>query len=95
VAAARAAAASRSTGSNATIPSWRLDDLAPLDRKAKRLVERRLRDGRLTGRGLSGVRRVARTIADLAGQEGPLTDDQVSTALALRADPAFLTGRAA
>jgi magnesium chelatase family protein len=95
VARARQAAAHRSTPSNAHIPAWRLDELAPLDRKARHLVERRLRDGRLTGRGLGGVRRVARTIADLAGHEGPLTDDQVSTALALRADPAFLTGRAA
>ena len=54
-----------------------------------------LRAGRLTGRGLGRVRRVARTIADLGGHDGPLTADHVSAALALRAEPAFLDGRAA
>ncbi len=95
VARARAAAARRDVPANAHLPAWRLDEVAPLDRPALRLVERHLRTGRLTGRGLSGVRRVARTIADLAGADGPLTVDQVSTALALRAEPAFLDGRAA
>jgi predicted ATPase with chaperone activity len=69
--------------------------VAPLDRAATRLVERALRAGRLTGRGLGGVRRVARTIADLAGQAGPLGADHVSTALALRADPLCLDWRVA
>ena len=62
---------------------------------ATRLVERTLRTGRLTGRGLGRVRRVARTIADLAGHEGPLAVEHVSAALALRAEPTFLDGRAA
>jgi magnesium chelatase family protein len=95
VAGARAAAARRGVPANAHLPAWRLDEVAPLDRAALRLVERQLRAGRLTGRGLSGVRRVARTIADLAGHAGPLGVDHVSTALALRAEPAFLDGRAA
>jgi magnesium chelatase family protein len=92
---ARARAARRGVAANAQIPSWRLDDEAPLDRAARRLVERTLRSGRLTGRGLGGVRRVARTVADLVGHDGPLTVPHVSTALALRAEPTFLDGRAA
>jgi magnesium chelatase family protein len=92
---ARAVATRRGVRANARIPSWRLDDVAPLDRGARRLVERTLRAGRLTGRGLGGIRRVARTVADLAGHEGPLTATHVTTALALRAEPTFLDGRAA
>jgi magnesium chelatase family protein len=95
VADARAVATRRGVRANARIPSWRLDDVAPLDRGARRLVERTLRAGRLTGRGLGGIRRVARTVADLAGHEGPLTATHVTTALALRAEPTFLDGRAA
>jgi magnesium chelatase family protein len=95
VARARELAAGREVPANTNLPAWRLDEVAPLDRQALRLLERHLRSGRLTGRGLSGIRRVARTVADLCGHTGPLTVDQVSTALALRADPAFLDGRAA
>ena len=69
--------------------------MALLDRGATRLVERALRAGRLTGRGLGGVRRVARTIADLSGHAGPLGVEHVSTALALRADPLCLDWRVA
>ena len=95
VAAARERATARGVATNAQLPAWRLDDVAPLDAEATRLVERKLRAGRLTGRGLGGVRRVARTIADLAGDDGHLAAAHVSAALALRADPAFLEGRAA
>ncbi|HEX6420951.1 MAG TPA: hypothetical protein VFZ77_20785, partial [Acidimicrobiales bacterium] len=95
VARARARARERGVPANAHLPAGRLDEAAPLDRAASRLVERTLRAGRLTGRGLGGVRRVARTVADLAGHGGPLGADHVSAALALRADPAFLDGRAA
>lgn len=95
VARARALARRRGVEANTQLAGWRLDDVAALDRAATRLVERTLRSGRLTGRGLGGVRRVARTIGDLAGHEGDLTVEHVSAALALRADPAFLGGRAA
>jgi len=95
VARARALADEREVAANAQLPAWRLDDVAALDRPATRLVERRLRAGRLTGRGLGGVRRVARTIADLAGHDGTLAVEHVSAALALRAEPTFLDGRAA
>ncbi len=95
VALAREAAAGRNVSANIELPGWRLDDVAPLDRAATRLVERALRAGRLTGRGLGGVRRVARTIADLAGHPGALGFEHVSTALALRADPLCLDWRVA
>jgi magnesium chelatase family protein len=92
---ARDVAVQRDIGANAEIPAWRLEEVAPLDRGATRLVERALRGGRLTGRGLGGVRRVARTIADLSGHYGPLEADHVSAALALRADPTWLEWRVA
>jgi magnesium chelatase family protein len=95
VAAARALAHERGVVANAQLPARHLDDVATLDRRARALVERRLRSGRLTGRGLGGVRRVARTIADLAGDDGPLGVDHISAALALRVEPTFLDGRAA
>jgi magnesium chelatase family protein len=95
VARAREVAARREVSANIALPAWRLDDVAPLDRAATRLVERELRAGRLTGRGLGGVRRVARTIADLAGHSGPLGVEHVSTALTLRADPVCLDWRVA
>jgi magnesium chelatase family protein len=95
VAAARDSAAGRGVAANVQLPPGRLDEVAALDRPATRLVERALREGRLTGRGLGGIRRVARTVADLAGHDGPLGIEHVSTALALRAEPSFLAGRAA
>jgi magnesium chelatase family protein len=90
--AARDAAVARQGRANVELPAWALDEIAPLDRAATRVVERALRAGGLTGRGLGGVRRVARTVADLAGHGGTLGVEHVSTALALRADPTFLTG---
>jgi magnesium chelatase family protein len=99
VAAARRRATARGMAANADIPAWRLDDVAPLDPTATRLLERALRAGRLSGRGLGGVRRVARTVADLADGDGPgdmaLTAEHVSTALVLRAEPSFLAGQVA
>ena len=54
-----------------------------------------LRSGRLSARGLARVRRVALTLADLAGHEGPLTAGHVGTALQLRADVGRRRGLAA
>jgi predicted ATPase with chaperone activity len=51
----------------------------------RRLLERKLREGRLSARGLARARRVALTVADLAGHDGPLEEDHVLLALALRA----------
>lgn len=87
VRAARGAARARGVPSNAAIPGPRLDELVPLRRDARALLESRLRQGRLSARGLHRVRRVARTIADLGEQDGPVEVEHVHAALALRSEP--------
>jgi magnesium chelatase family protein len=86
VAGARRLAAARGVACNAELPSASLDASVPLDAEARRLLEARLRQGRLSARGLHRVRRVARTLADLAGRNGAVGVDDVHAALALRAD---------
>jgi magnesium chelatase family protein len=86
VAAARLVAGGRGVRDNAAIPGSRLDELAPLQAGARLLLETRLRQGRLSARGLHRVRRVARTLADLEGSTGPVGADHVYGALALRAE---------
>ncbi len=84
---ARERAALRGVRCNAALPGNRLDELAPVDAGGRRLLERALQGGALSGRGLHRVRRVARTIADLAGTDGPVGEEAVGLALQLRADP--------
>jgi magnesium chelatase family protein len=86
VAAARELAGRRGVRCNAELPAPRLDDLAPLAPGAGRLLEHRLRAGLLSARGLHRVRRVARTIADLAEAPGPVAEEHVCLALSLRAE---------
>jgi magnesium chelatase family protein len=86
VAAAREIARSRGVPCNAMLTSPKLDQTAPLDPPARRLLETRLTQGRLSARGLHRVRRVARTLSDLAGRPGAIGVDQVYCALALRTD---------
>lgn len=93
VATARARAAARGVRSNSEIPSRRLDDLSPLEPDAAGLLETRLRQGQLSARGLHRVRRVARTIADLALWDGRVRAEDIYAALALRA-PVFGSDRA-
>lgn len=81
---AREIAARRGVGCNSAIPARDLDRLAPLTPPAHKLLESRLREGRLSARGVHRVRRVAVTIADLAGDEGKVDEGHVLTALALR-----------
>src|SRR5579875_1709736 len=89
VADARQLARARGVRSNAEIPAARLAALAPLSPGAAALLERGVRAGRLSGRGVDRVRRVARTIADLAqtteGATGDVLEEHVAEALALRA----------
>ena len=87
VTAARAVAAGRGVDANAQLPGWSLDGVAPLDAGATAVLERALHAGSLSARGLARVRRVARTLADLAGREGPLGEEDVCLALQLRAEP--------
>jgi len=86
VAEARERARSRGVGCNAELPAGLLDEVAPLAPAALAVLEHQLRVGALSGRGLHRIRRVARTIADLAGA-GPVVDEaHVCLALGLRAD---------
>lgn len=81
----RAAAQARGAPTNAQLGSDVLDRVAPLDSRARSLLEGQLRSGRLSARGLQRVRRVARTLADLDGEASVLDDGHVAEALALRA----------
>lgn len=69
---------------NARLPASRLNELVPLSPPARRLLERRVQQGRLSARAVDKVRRVALTIADLAGQDPPLSEEHLLEALALR-----------
>lgn len=62
----------------------RLDALE-VDRSASELLHLALDGGRLSGRGFDRVRRVARTIADLAGED-VVAEPHVAEALAFRGD---------
>jgi magnesium chelatase family protein len=86
VADARMMAVARGVLCNAELSGSALDRLAPIERAARSLLEVRLRQGRLSARGLHRVRRVARTLADLEGRDGPVKVDDVYGALALRTD---------
>ena len=91
VAAARCCAAARGVRVNADLDADQLDRVAVLGPLARRLVEHGLRAGRLSARGLVRVRRVGRTLADLAGHDGAVLDEEhVAAALELRADTAVL-----
>jgi magnesium chelatase family protein len=90
VARARAIARQRGVRANAEIPTSLLDELAPLAEGAVRMLDVALRTGSLSARGLHRCRRVARTIADLAGREGPVGEEDIGLALQLRADPSAM-----
>jgi magnesium chelatase family protein len=96
VAGARLEAAARGVRCNAEIPTSSIDEAVPLSADAAALLERRLRSGSLSARGVHRVRRVARTIADLDLSGSVVGERQVAEALQLRAARAILsTGTAA
>ncbi len=86
VASARRVAQHRGVPANSGLRGDELRRWAALTTSARRLVETRLRAGSLTARGLDRVRRVARTLADLRGDdvESTLDSDTVALALELR-----------
>jgi magnesium chelatase family protein len=69
-----------------------LDESAPLRPAASALLERKLRSGELSARGLHRVRRLARTVADLEGAGVPLEEVHVQEALFLRCRRDLLLG---
>lgn len=81
---ARERAATRGVVTNADLPAGRLDEVAALAPAAQRLLERRLRSGVLSARGLHRIRRVARTLADLQGDSEVVQTEHVAAALELR-----------
>lgn len=85
VLAARMRAAERGHGPNSSIPASLLDDVAPLSIDAREVLRTELERGRLSGRGLHRVRRVARTIADLRSADVVDTPDLL-LALQMRID---------
>jgi magnesium chelatase family protein len=81
---ARAQAHRRGVRCNAELAVDGLDDRSTLSADGAALLERRLRSGALSARGLHRVRRVAQTIADLDGAL-VVEEQQVAEALQLRA----------
>jgi len=92
VAGARRRAADRGVTVNAEIAGSDLDEMIPMDRAATALVERQVRRGALSARGLHRIHRLARTIADLDGAEGAVGESQIREALLLRCQRALLLG---
>jgi len=85
VAAVRALSFERGVRVNADLQGTALDEAAPLTDSATNVLESALRAGRLSGRGVSRVRTVARTIADL--QRAARVDaEHVALALNLRTE---------
>jgi len=86
VANARQIAEERGVRCNAELVGAQLEHWAPLDSSGRGLLESVLRSGRLSARGLMRVRRVARTLADLDGHDGPIGSGHLALALQLRSD---------
>jgi magnesium chelatase family protein len=82
VAAARTWAIGRQGAVNAELSAADLDEVAPLSTAALALLRFEMDKGRLSGRGYHRIRRVARTIADLATRP-PDVIDESTIALAL------------
>ena len=85
VLAARDRAARRQGCLNAQLAPQMIDDVAPLDDDARRVLRDEMEAERLTGRGYHRVRRVARTIADLGPDpDAVIGEPVVEMALAMR-----------
>jgi magnesium chelatase family protein len=92
VARARAVATDRQGRANALLSGPLLRRYAGLDAAGLRLLAASAASGRVSARGADRLRRVARTLADLAGAER-VTSEHLAEALAYRAEPfAGVTG---
>ncbi|MFK7917056.1 MAG: YifB family Mg chelatase-like AAA ATPase [Ilumatobacter sp.] len=86
VATAQARALQRQGSLNSQLAARELDQVAPLHPAALEQLRREMEGGRLSARGYHRIRRVARTIADLAPVEVERIDEEiVALALGLRA----------
>lgn len=98
VAVARCRAVQRQGVLNHLLAPRDLDRFAPLELDALGRLRREMEAGRLSARGYHRVRRVARTMADLAGVEANTIDEEtVALALGLRVRvrPPHMTGNVA
>jgi magnesium chelatase family protein len=86
VAAARTLALARQGCPNALLSGAALERHAALDVAAGRLLERAAAAGRVSARGADRLRRVARTLADLAGERA-IAAERLAEALAYRSEP--------
>jgi magnesium chelatase family protein len=89
---ARERAAERGVRFNSALAGSALDELAPMSRAAATLVEKQVRAGSLTARGLHRVHRLARTVADLGGDGEQVEESHVREALLLRSQRDLLLG---
>ncbi|MGI9604962.1 MAG: YifB family Mg chelatase-like AAA ATPase [Acidimicrobiales bacterium] len=87
VATARARAIDRQGVVNVRLLGSDLDDVAPLEDKARHVLERAVEQGRLSARGVGRVRSVARTIADLDDGHHEIGVEDICLAMSLRIDP--------
>jgi len=86
VARARGLAMSRQGCLNSALPAAQLGSFARLVPEAQLRLREEMEQGRLTGRGYHRIRRAARTIADLRGeQSASISDADVALALRFRA----------
>jgi magnesium chelatase family protein len=69
---------------NARLDAAALDRVAPLDRASRQLLERAVDRRGLSARAVQSLRRIARTLADLAADDAP-GERHLAQALALRA----------
>lgn len=92
VASARRRAADRGFAFNAELPGSSLDAVAPMTATAAAILERQVRSGSLSARGLHRVRRLARTVADLDGSGHLVDEPHVHEALMLRSRRGLLLG---
>jgi magnesium chelatase family protein len=79
---------------NADLVGSSLVQTIPMSHGATTLIEREVRAGSLSARGLHRVRRLARTLADLDGSGDVVDEDHVHEALALRCRRDILLGQA-
>ena len=95
VIAARERASQRGVLANGELTGARLERYAPLDSSAARMLDESMRRGRLSARGFSRVRAVARTIADLQGDGDRIRAEHVALALSLRSSLGSMRQRVA
>ncbi|MGD0391393.1 MAG: YifB family Mg chelatase-like AAA ATPase [Acidimicrobiales bacterium] len=89
---ARRRAADRGVSVNAALTGSSLDQLVPMSPGAAAIIERQVRSGSLSARGLHRVHRLARTVADLDGSGELVDESHVREALLLRCRRDFLLG---